>query len=169
MADGIQVREGGIEQWAGEPDSFDAVTMSHVIEHVHDPLADLADAFRLLRPGGLLFIDTPNIDALGHQIYGPHWRGLEPPRHLVIFNVKALQGALAKTGFEDICWVPRPQPFMLLSVVSACSEQGRRYTDDVDTSGLRLPTRAQRLRARLTRYRQEFLTVTCLKPAEAAL
>ena len=77
---GFDVR-ATITEWLAEPESFDYVTMSHVIEHVHDPLALLRDAYNLLKPGGGIYVDTPNLDALGHGIFGRHWRGLEtaPP------------------------------------------------------------------------------------------
>jgi hypothetical protein len=118
-----------------------------------------------MRPRGLLFIDTPNIYALGHHIYGRYWRGLEAPRHLVIFNARALRNALKTVGFTDIRRRRPPQPFALLSVVSACFERGQDYTEDVDTSELRLPTPFQRLTAYWTRRRSEFLTLVCRKGA----
>jgi 2-polyprenyl-3-methyl-5-hydroxy-6-metoxy-1,4-benzoquinol methylase len=57
---------------------FDAITMSHVIEHVPDPLASLDKCRRLLRLGGYLVLSTPNVRSLGHQRFGQSWRGLEP-------------------------------------------------------------------------------------------
>jgi hypothetical protein len=57
---------------------------------------------RLLREGGRLWIETPNLDSLGHSIYGENWRGLEPPRHLVLFNRSLLGRALSEIGFRDI-------------------------------------------------------------------
>ena len=44
------------------PESFDLIRMGHVIEHVRDPIATLRRAWELLRPGGILFGETPNID-----------------------------------------------------------------------------------------------------------
>jgi len=79
---------------------FDAITLSHVIEHVYDPLDLLGHCWRLLRPGGYLWIETPNSESVGYEVYGRHWRGLEPPRHLVLFNTSALRMSLERTGFE---------------------------------------------------------------------
>ena len=87
---------------------FDCVTMSHVLEHFHRPLEALEVALRLLRPGGQLYIDTPNVDSLGLERYGASWRGLEPPRHLVLFNWRSLQELLVSTGYRRL--VARPQP-----------------------------------------------------------
>jgi 2-polyprenyl-3-methyl-5-hydroxy-6-metoxy-1,4-benzoquinol methylase len=96
---GLPLREGGLEAFAGQAACFDHITLSHVIEHVHDPLALLADCHRLLRPGGRLWIATPNIDSAGHAHHGRFWRGLEAPRHLVLFHEAGLRRLLAQAGF----------------------------------------------------------------------
>jgi len=99
---GLEVRLGSMEAFAGEAELFDAITLSHVIEHVHDPKSVLADAYRLLKPGGTLYLDTPNIESRGYQIFGEHWHGVDPPRHLVLFNLKGLQQTLQQTGFTVV-------------------------------------------------------------------
>jgi len=98
---GVRVRAGGLDLYAGQSGCFDVITLSHVIEHVHDPGATLADCHRLLKPGGLLWIATPNIDSCGHAHFGRLWRGLEAPRHLVLFNEKVLRRALEDAGFSE--------------------------------------------------------------------
>lgn len=160
---GFDVR-GAIDDWLTEPGSFDYVTMSHVIEHVHDPLALLRDSLALLRTGGGLFVDTPNVDALGHSIYGRHWRGLEPPRHLVLFNRDSLSKAVSDAGFRNIRY-----PFRLYPM-HGISEQSRRIAAGLDpysneTSPDMPPplNRAQRLRAALDLQHSEFLTLTATK------
>lgn len=90
---------------------YDAVTLSHVIEHVHDPRETLRHCCRVLKPGGHLWIETPNIDSAGYRIFGRFWRGLESPRHLVIFNADALRMILRDMGFERI-EVLEPQDVM---------------------------------------------------------
>ncbi len=81
---------------------FDAVTLSHVIEHVHQPSDVLSHCYRVLRPGGYLWLETPNGKSVGYAVYGRYWRGLECPRHLVLFNRGALHACLEKAGFVDI-------------------------------------------------------------------
>ncbi len=78
---------------------FDAITMSHVIEHLHDPVKTLADCRELLKPGGQIMIATPNYDACGREYFGPDWRGLEIPRHLVLFTEKSLWRAMEQSGY----------------------------------------------------------------------
>jgi SAM-dependent methyltransferase len=163
---GFDVRLGGAEAWTDEQGTFDAVTLNHVLEHVHDPLKTLRDAFLLLRAGGQLYIETPNIDAAGHEIYGMNWRGLEPPRHLVLFNHDSLGGALAQTGFANIRFRSRPSPLPYLGLLSARMAAGLDPNDDTTP----LPAAAQaalpkRLRERPRPGRSEFLTVTCERPS----
>jgi 2-polyprenyl-3-methyl-5-hydroxy-6-metoxy-1,4-benzoquinol methylase len=85
---------------------FDAVTMDHVIEHVPDPVEFLRSARRVLRPGGTLWIATPNLDAPGHRVFGRHWLGLDPPRHLTVFTRGGLESALTRAGFTAIRRAP---------------------------------------------------------------
>jgi predicted SAM-dependent methyltransferase len=81
-------------------EEFDAVTMSHSLEHVHDPVAWLREARRIIKPDGQLTIATPNARSLLHRKFGADWFALEPPRHLHIFNRLALGAALRQAGFE---------------------------------------------------------------------
>lgn len=99
---GLQVATGSITLYDGELNCFDAITLSHVIEHLHHPEQVIQAAHRLLKPDGTLFVDTPNIDSKGAKLWGSHWRGLETPRHLVIFSRKALINLLERTGFENV-------------------------------------------------------------------
>lgn len=81
---------------------FDAIVMFHVLEHLEEPLAALRRARELLRPGGTLAVATPNAGSCLHRLYGQRWRGLEPPRHLQIFSLPALQRLAHDAGFEQV-------------------------------------------------------------------
>lgn len=96
---GLDVSHGDLHSQAYADNYFDAIVMSHVIEHVHDPRAVLQECYRILKPGGRLVMVTPNTDSWGHRLFGRHWRGLEPPRHLHIFNIEALRHLLRQTRF----------------------------------------------------------------------
>jgi len=99
---GLDVRTGGIDLFAGGSGCFDAITLSHVLEHLHDPRQFIHAVHRLLKPGGVIFVDTPNIQSLGVRRWGRNWRGLETPRHLVLFSQAGLVGLLKAAGFENI-------------------------------------------------------------------
>lgn len=82
--------------------AYDFVTLSHVIEHVPDPKAAVAEAYRLLKPGGKLWMATPNIEGAAHRRYREHWRGLEPPRHLALFAKRHLVALCVGAGFARV-------------------------------------------------------------------
>ena len=80
----LDVRQGTMDDLDPEVDGlFDVVTVGHVIEHTHDPIAALRAACAVLKPGGMLWIGTPNLGSLGAHLFRARWRALEPPRHLV--------------------------------------------------------------------------------------
>jgi len=90
---------------AGLPDSsYDAITLNHVLEHLHDPRRALDLVLKALRPGGTVWIATPNLDSPLRRALGRTWRGLEPPRHLVLFCKRALRTIVRGVGFRDIHW-----------------------------------------------------------------
>ena len=96
---GIRVKQGQLSD-CGYPDgAFDAVTMSHVIEHVHDPEALLREIHRILRPGGTLVSITPNVGSANLQRFGASWIALDPPRHLLLFSAAALHAVARRAGF----------------------------------------------------------------------
>jgi len=99
---GLEVRLGGLEAQTYPANFFDAITMSHLIEHVHDPLSLVRECLRILKPGGHLMMVTPNSESWGHQKYGGNWMHLDPPRHLHIFNEQSLRTLARKAGFEQI-------------------------------------------------------------------
>lgn len=102
---GLDVVMGGVDALNEPEESYDWITLSHVIEHVHDPLGMLQSCYRLLKVGGKLWLETPNIESFGHRVFGRFWRGLEPPRHLVVYSRDALQSNLNEAGFEQNIWI----------------------------------------------------------------
>jgi len=97
-ARGLDVRSGSIEDYTAFSEQFDVITCNHVVEHVYQPYDLIYAIHRLLKPGGLLWIETPNIDSEGHAHFGA-WRGLEAPRHIAIFSHKALVELLHQVSF----------------------------------------------------------------------
>jgi SAM-dependent methyltransferase len=98
---------GDLVRFGGEPDRFDLATFCDVLEHVRDPLRELREAARILRPGGYLLITT--IDAGGWQacLAGRRWIHFLP-EHLWYFNRESLTRLVATAGFEVAHWeVPR--------------------------------------------------------------
>ena len=97
---GLRVQLGMLAEGSFSPGFFAAITLNHVIEHLHDPLATLRLCFKFLQAGGVLWIATPNLNALGHAKFGCNWFALDPPRHLILFTPASLRAALEQAGFE---------------------------------------------------------------------
>jgi 2-polyprenyl-3-methyl-5-hydroxy-6-metoxy-1,4-benzoquinol methylase len=150
---------------------FDAVTMSHVIEHVPDPAEELRHCFRVMKPGAYLWIETPNIDSAGYQAYGRNWRGLEPPRHLTIFGQKSLCDLLVGTGFSQVRVLPSRDVLADLFTMSELMAAGlapgagRRALPARQLGELSARIAQARSILRENPHRSEFLTVACTRPA----
>ncbi|SCA63964.1 Uncharacterized protein SCG7086_BK_00090 [Chlamydiales bacterium SCGC AG-110-P3] len=97
---GLTVYEGDTAEVGKNEELFDLVTMSHVIEHLIDPVEDLRAWSQLLKPGGRLLVATPNYDSLGRRWFSRAWLALDPPRHIHIFNRKNLARCAEKAGLE---------------------------------------------------------------------
>jgi SAM-dependent methyltransferase len=97
---GILMRQGGIGQDVWQDQRFDFVTMFHVLEHLPNPRLGLKYAASLLKPGGTLIIQVPNIRSMQARFFGARWYGIEVPRHVINFSPKALSLLLQEMGFE---------------------------------------------------------------------
>lgn len=97
---GVDARVGTLETVALDTESFDGVVMTHSLEHVPDPLGELARIHRLLRPEGLFVISVPNFDSWQRERFGADWFPLELPRHRTHFTPRSLELALAREGFD---------------------------------------------------------------------
>jgi len=82
------------------PGSFDIVTMWSTLAHVHQPLATLHEAHRVLTPGGRLYVEVPNIESWAFRWFGSCWTGLNLPRHLTHFSTGTLRSMLESAGFQ---------------------------------------------------------------------
>jgi 2-polyprenyl-3-methyl-5-hydroxy-6-metoxy-1,4-benzoquinol methylase len=96
---GLHVRLGSLEEQRYPDNHFDAITMSHVIEHIHEPLRLLQECHRILKPKGYLVIATPNSRSWGHKLYKACWMPLDPPRHLQLFSPQSLLHLAEESGF----------------------------------------------------------------------
>lgn len=106
---GLHVFQGVLSEAPFEPGTFDVVTFWDVLEHTFSPVEDLAQAARLLRPGGLLALSVPNWHSLERWFFGRYWQGLDPPRHLYVFTQQTLTALLNQAGFsvtDRVCFMP---------------------------------------------------------------
>ncbi len=102
---GYEVRTGTFEQ--GEisswTDTFDLILLHQVLEHLHSPKEGIAKVRRMLKPGGILSIETPDTNAWDVNVFGKrYWGGYHIPRHFYLFTKTALRRLLEEQGFEII-------------------------------------------------------------------
>jgi len=95
------------DQLFHQPDAhFDAITMWHVLEHVHD-LHQYLDAFhRILKPQGTLFIAVPNYTSFDADTYGEHWAAYDVPRHLYHFSPHSMDILAEKHDMQVVAHRP---------------------------------------------------------------
>lgn len=164
---GLNVYHGSLETLVDMKNHFDVITMSHVIEHMHDPMASLRACYRLLKPGGQIWLDTPNIKSLGHSHFQENWRGLEPPRHLVLFNSKSLRAALLEVGFSGVKYLPQPSPCDGVYTLSQRIKDGLDpHIDAPITLKLRIEIAMTKFVEMLFKSRREFIAMTAIKRGE---
>lgn len=102
----LNVRLGTIDCIDDMSGRFSGITLSHVLEHVHDPMHLLKTCKALIRPGGWLWVEVPNFDALGRKRFGRNWVGIDAPRHLTHFNLASLESMLNAAGFAHVAIQP---------------------------------------------------------------
>lgn len=79
---------------------FDAITLWHVLEHVHDLHGYLEQFYRLIKSGGQLIIAVPNYTSCDAKVYKAYWAAYDVPRHLYHFSPKAMIQLVATNGFQ---------------------------------------------------------------------
>lgn len=81
-------------------EQYDAIFMTHVLEHTVDPIQAIHNAIALLKPNGKLIIETPNNAAIGFEQAGAAWRWLDIPRHLNFFTPQSLRAMCELVGLQ---------------------------------------------------------------------
>ena len=162
-ARGLNVSCASADELAAQEHQYDVITISHVIEHVHAPMALLQNLYRLLKPGGLLWLDTPNLSSYGARRFGSDWRDLDPPRHLVLFTPQSLISALSTIGFQQISQHWHGMTLFSIYAESTAIAHGKCAQDVIDQV---LPSPVaviDELREMLQPMRREFLTLSARK------
>jgi 2-polyprenyl-3-methyl-5-hydroxy-6-metoxy-1,4-benzoquinol methylase len=169
---GIEVLAAEVSDIDPRYDSFfDAITLSHVIEHMHDPLATLRHCRRVIKPGGYLWLQTPNIDSAGYEIYGRFWRGLESPRHLALFTPRSLREILKEAGFARITMLEPENVIGPVFAMSALMEAGypvgvdaQQPLDAANRRKLEIAISRGRAIAQKNPERAEFIGIVAFRP-----
>ena len=87
-----------------EENYFDAVILTHVFEHLPDPLDSIKTITRIADDNATLQIEIPSIDSWQYKLFKVNWFHLDPPRHrhLNMFPVEVLKGKITEQGWELI-------------------------------------------------------------------
>jgi SAM-dependent methyltransferase len=95
--------QGGLRDAELDTASFDVVTMWDVVEHLLDPLSDLREVARVLKPGGVLLAHTIDIDSAFARLMGGRWPWLVE-MHTYFFSPKTLGAMVEKAGLRVESW-----------------------------------------------------------------
>jgi 2-polyprenyl-3-methyl-5-hydroxy-6-metoxy-1,4-benzoquinol methylase len=90
------------------PAGFDAVVVSHVLEHLEAPDEFLGQVFRAMNPDGVLYVAVPDIDSLQFRLFGKRWDVIAPLSHLQYFQQSTLSRLLQDCLFKDLERVNHP-------------------------------------------------------------
>lgn len=99
---GFSVFHGSLEQAQFADNSFDVVTFTEVIEHMHKPIDFLKEVNRILKQDGVLYLTTGNVDSYRARKEGSNWSYYEPTYHLGYFSPSTIRLALQKAGFKVV-------------------------------------------------------------------
>ena len=89
-----------------QSESFDIITMWHVLEHVPDLNTRIEDLKRLIKPNGVIIIAVPNCNSLDARIYKENWAAYDVPRHLYHFTPKDIESVFKKHGLKVFKTLP---------------------------------------------------------------
>ncbi len=98
---GINFKEGFLEELEYPDDFFNAIVLDNVLEHVPDPALFMKKVVSILKPGGYVFGTTPNYNSLDRFVFQQYWGGFHMPRHLYLFNAHNLKLFMMNMGLSD--------------------------------------------------------------------
>lgn len=99
---GMRVHHGQIKDIQLENAPYDIVVAQMVLEHLYNPVAELKEWRKLIKPGGKLVISVPNINSLDFYLFKQYWYGLQLPTHLFHFTPQTLTNVLLNSGWRVV-------------------------------------------------------------------
>lgn len=117
--------------------SFDAITLWHVLEHVHQLHTYVEKLRSLLKPDGKLFVAVPNYKSVESSIYKLYWAAYDVPRHLYHFTPKSINNLMAQHGLKVIAKKPMWFDSFYISLLSSQYKNGKTSWIGAAASGLR--------------------------------
>ena len=133
---GIQLTDTG-RFYQLRPGSFDAITLWHVLEHVHDLRGYVQQLNNILKQTGKLFIAVPNYTSQDAGSYGEYWAAYDVPRHLYHFSPASMQFLMEKNGLRIIQCKPMWYDSFYVSLLSSKYKNGKTNWPGATLTGLR--------------------------------
>lgn len=99
-AKGINMQQGKLNPALYQKEMFDIVTSFEVLEHINNPQEEMQNIRKLLRPGGLFYLTTPNFNAMERYLLKEKYNVIQYPEHLSYYTKKTLHYLLAGNGFK---------------------------------------------------------------------
>jgi SAM-dependent methyltransferase len=99
---GHKILKGNFEKLDLPENYFDVVILNHTLEHLENPLFVVRKVKKVLKKGGILFVDVPNFGSLSARISKQYWKLLLPEEHIFHFDKKSLKKLFNKSGFRVI-------------------------------------------------------------------
>ncbi|MCH6233859.1 class I SAM-dependent methyltransferase [Aquiflexum sp. AIY15W] len=97
---------------------FDAISLYHVLEHIHDLRKSGKKIINLLKDNGTLFIAVPNIESYDAKAYGTNWAAFDVPRHLYHFNQETIRAFAEEMGLQIVGIEPQKFDSYYVSLLS---------------------------------------------------
>lgn len=107
------------------PEYFDAITLWHVLEHVHDLMGYIRQIKLILKAKGKLLIAVPNYTSLDAKIYKEYWAAYDVPRHLYHFSPKAMEQFTEKNGLKIVGYKAMWYDSFYISLLSSKYKNGK--------------------------------------------
>ncbi len=127
-----------------QPGSFDAITLWHVLEHVHDLHSYMKQLKLLLHDNGKLFIAVPNYTSADAEGYQSYWAAYDVPRHLYHFAPKSIKKLLELHGLHLAGCRPMWYDSYYISILSSKYKNGKSSLMAAFINGLRSNLKAWR-------------------------
>jgi 2-polyprenyl-3-methyl-5-hydroxy-6-metoxy-1,4-benzoquinol methylase len=116
--------------------SFDAITLWHVLEHVHDLHPYVKQLGNLLKENGRLFIAVPNYTSYDAAVYKENWAAFDVPRHLYHFSPESIRTLMQENGLKVIQYKPMWYDSVYISLLSSKYKNGKTNWIGAGWSGL---------------------------------
>lgn len=125
---GLEIDEVNAEAWEPETAGFDVVSFFHLLEHLGNPAAFLGKCHKALDENGRILLRVPNAGSWQRIWFGALWKGLELPRHLILYTPSSLKSFLEREGFvveKMSTWSLRDGPPAMSSSILPAGEPTR--------------------------------------------